>query len=462
MEKKANNRGHVLVIPYPTQGHINPMLQFSKRLSSKGLKATFATTVFISETMKPELLNFDIDFDTISDGCDEGRFFEVRSIDDYLVRLQTVGSKTLTELIIKHKNSPRPIDCILYDAFLPWVLDVAQQFGIVGIAFFTQACAVNYIYYYARNGLLSLPISSSMMPIVIPGLPLLDLRDMPSFIYVVGSYPSYFELLLNQFSNIDKADFILINTFYKLEQEVVDSMSKVMSQPLLTIGPTIPSMYLDKRLENDKDYDLNLFKLDSTSTCWLTSKPPCSVVYASFGSLANLTSDQMKELARGLKQTGFHFLWVVRSSELSKVPHGFIEEMGDKALIVSWIPQTEVLANEAIGCFFTHCGWNSTIEALCLGIPMVAMPQWTDQTTDAKLVEDVWKVGVRVNVREDGIVSGDEIERCIRQVMEGEEGIEMKRNAMKWKELAVEAVCEGGSSDKNIDELVSKILARCK
>ncbi|MFQ6627785.1 hypothetical protein Gotur_007295, partial [Gossypium turneri] len=341
MEKKANNRGHVLVIPYPTQGHINPMLQFSKRLSSKGLKATFATTVFISKTMKPELLNSDIDFDTISDGCDKGRFFEVGSVDEYLVRLQTVGSKTLTELIIKHKNSPRPIDCILYDAFLPWVLDVAQQFGIFGIAFFTQAWAVNYIYYYAHNGLLSLPISSSMMPIVIPGLPLLDLQDMPSFIYVVGSYPSYFELVLNQFSNIDKADFILINTFYKLEQEVVDSMSKVMTQPLLTIGPTIPSMYLDKRLENDKDYDLNLFKLDSTSTCWLTTKPPCSVVYVSFGSLANLTSDQMKELARGLKQTGFHFLWVVRSSELPKVPHGFIEEMGDKALIVTWIPQTE-------------------------------------------------------------------------------------------------------------------------
>ncbi|KAG4156603.1 hypothetical protein ERO13_D02G006800v2 [Gossypium hirsutum] len=462
MEKKANKRVHVLVIPYPSQGHINPMLQFSKRLSSKGLKATFATTVFISETMKPELLNSDIDFDTISDGCDEGGFLEVGSVDDYLVRLQTVGSKTLTELIIKHKNSPHPIDCILYDAFLPWVLDVAQQFGIVGIAFFTQACAVDYIYYCAHNGHLSLPISSSMMPIVIPGLPLLDLRDMPSFIYVEGSYPSYFELVLNQFSNIDKVDFILVNSFYKLEQEVVDSMSKVMTQPLLTIGPTIPSMYLDKRLENDKDYDLNLFKLDSNGTCWLTNKPPCSVVYVSFGSMANLTIDQMKELARGLKQTGFHFLWVVRSSELPKVPHGFIEEMGDKALIVTWIPQTEVLANEAIGCFFTHCGWNSTIEALCLGVPMVAMPQWTDQTTDAKLVEDVWKVGVRVNVREDGIVSGDEIERCIRQVMEGEQGIETKRNAMKWKELAVEAVCEGGSSDKNIDEMVSKILARCK
>lgn len=236
-------------------------------------------------------------------------------------------------------------------------------------------------------------------------------------------------------------------------------MSKVIS-PLLTIGPTIPSIYLDKRIENDKDYDLNLFKLDSSSSNWLSSKPPGSVVYVSFGSMAYLSIKQMEELAMGLKQTNFNFLWVVRSTEAAKIPQGFIEEIGDnKGLICNWIPQTEVLANEAVGCFFTHCGWNSTIEALCLGVPMVAMPQWTDQTTDAKFVEDVWKVGVRVNVNEeDGIVSREEIESCIRQVMEGEEGKVMKENAKKWKELAVEAVSEGGSSDKDIDEFVSKIL----
>ncbi|KAK8548254.1 hypothetical protein V6N13_054942 [Hibiscus sabdariffa] len=463
MEEKAKNSVHVLVIPYPSQGHINPMLQFSKRLSSKGLKPTFATTNFISQTMNPELLlGSDIDFDTISDGCDQGGFLEANDIDDYLVRLQAAGSRTLTELVLKYRNTPHPIDCILYDAFLPWALDVAKQFGIVGAAFFTQACAVNYIYYCAHHGVLSLPVSSSAVPIAIPGLPLLELRDMPSFIYVAGSYPSYFKMVLSQFSNVDQADFILVNTFYKLEQEVVDSMSKVMTPPLLTIGPTIPSVYLDQRLENDKDYDLNLFKLDSTSTHWLTSKTPGSVVYVSFGSMANLSIHQMEELARGLKQTGFDFLWVVRASEIAKVPDGFAEEMGDRALIANWIPQTEVLAHEAMGCFFTHGGWNSTIEALCLGVPMVVMPQWTDQTTDAKLVQDVWKVGVQVEVGEDGIVSRDEIEGCIRQVMEGEKGKAMKENALKWKELAVEAVCEGGSSDKNIDGFVSKILTQCK
>ena len=131
---------------------------------------------------------------------------------------------------------------------------------MLGAAFFTQTCAVNYIYYLVHNGLLKLPISSS--PVSIPGLPLLDPPDMPSFIYVAGQYPAYFEMVLNQFSNTDKVDFILVNTFYKLEDEVVDSMHKIC--PLLTIGPTIPSFYLDNRVDNDKDYDLNLFKLDKS------------------------------------------------------------------------------------------------------------------------------------------------------------------------------------------------------
>ncbi|XWS13100.1 hypothetical protein CRYUN_Cryun36dG0008600 [Craigia yunnanensis] len=196
-------------------------------------------------------------------------------------------------------------------------------------------------------------------------------------------------------------------------------------------------MFLDKRVENDKDYDFNLFKLDSNSTKWLSTKPTGSVVYVSFGSMANLSINQMEELAWGLKQTNFYFLWVVRSSEVDKIPDRFVEEMGDKGLISNWIPQTEVLANEAVGCFFTHCGWNSTIEAMCLGVPMVAMPQWTDQTTDVKFVEDIWKVGVRVKLDGNGIVSREEIESCIRQVMEGEKRKAMKENAKKWKELAI-------------------------
>ena len=144
---------------------------------------------------------------------------QAENIHDYLTKQHSSGSKTLAELIKKHAELGHPFDCIVYDAFLPWALDVAKQFGVFGAAFFTQARDVNYIYYHAYHGLLPLPLKST--PVSIPGLPLLELRDMPSFISVEGSYPAYFELVLKQFSNVHKADWVLVNTFYKLEEEVI-------------------------------------------------------------------------------------------------------------------------------------------------------------------------------------------------------------------------------------------------
>ncbi|KAL3506840.1 hypothetical protein ACH5RR_032222, partial [Cinchona calisaya] len=216
------------------------------------------------------------------------------------------------------------------------------------------------------------------------------------------------------------------------------AMSKVC--PLLTIGPTIPSFYLDNRVENDKDYGLNLFDLEpSISINWLHNKPKGSVIYVAFGSMVNFEENQMEELAWGLKESNFYFLWVVSACEEAKLPKDFVQKTSQKGLLVRWSPQLEVLSNEAIGCFFSHCGWNSSIEALSLGVPMVVMPQWTDQTTNAKLVQDVLKAGVRVKVDENGLVGREEIEGCLREVMEGERGKLMKSNAIKWRNLAKEA-----------------------
>ena len=230
--------------------------------------------------------------------------------------------------------------------------------------------------------------------------------------------------------------------------------------PVRPIGPTVPSMYLDKRVQDDTDYGLNVFKpMAEACTKWLEGKASKSVVYVSFGSLASLDAEGMAELAWGLKMTGKYFLWVVRASEESKLPKDFINETSEKGLIVSWCPQLEVLADKSIGCFVTHCGWNSTLEALSLGVPMVGMPQWTDQPTNAKYVTDVWKMGVKAEPDEKGIVTKEGIENFIRQVMEGERGEEITRKAKKWVELTRDAVDEGGTSDKNIDEFVSKLVS---
>lgn len=229
--------------------------------------------------------------------------------------------------------------------------------------------------------------------------------------------------------------------------------------PLRTIGPTIPSLYLDGKLQDNKDYCLSVYTPNiNASIEWLNERQNASVVYVSFGSLAKLGPKQMEELARGLRDSNEYFLWVVRSSEEAKLPKFLLEEKREKELVVSWCPQLDVLAHKATGCFITHCGWNSTLEALSLGVPMVAMPQWTDQCTNAKYVVDVWKMGSRAQPDEKGIVGREEVGRCVGEIMKGEKGKEIRKNSHKWRELAIKAVDEGGSSDKNIDEFVAKLI----
>lgn len=235
--------------------------------------------------------------------------------------------------------------------------------------------------------------------------------------------------------------------------QVVDWMTK--RWPIKTVGPTIPSAYLGNRLEDDKSYGLNKLKLQNDKILhWLNSKQISSVIYISFGSLVILPHQQVNELTNFLNSTHFSFLWVLRDSEIDKLPQNFAQNTSLKGLIVNWCSQLQVLSHNAVACFVTHCGWNSTIEALSLGVSMVAVPQWVDQTTNAKFVADVWKVGARVKMNGEGIATKEELETSIGHVVQGDE---IKHNSMKFNKLAREAVDEGGSSDKNIQEFVKAI-----
>ncbi|KAJ4956359.1 hypothetical protein NE237_013142 [Protea cynaroides] len=126
-------------------------------------------------------------------------------------------------------------------------------------------------------------------------------------------------------------------------------------------------------------------------------------------------------------------------------------------IIVRGLVEVEVLCNPSIGCFVTHCGWNLTTKGLVAGVSMVMFPQWTDQPTNAKLIKDVCKTGLRLTLSEDGLVEGDELKWCVEMVMEEESGEEMRKNAKRWKELAREAMMDGGSSDKILQAFVDEV-----
>ncbi|XP_031119333.1 UDP-glycosyltransferase 74F2-like isoform X4 [Ipomoea triloba] len=455
-ERGNQYKVHCLILPYPAQGHINPMLQFSKRLEAKGVKITIAITKFFLTTLQ-DLSSSHLSIETISDGFDEGGYSQAPSGQVYIEKFREVGSETLAQVIRRLRVGRFPVSCVVYDAFLPWVVDVAGEEGISGAAFFTQSCAVDGIYYYCQQGRFKVPLGGDQV-VEIPGLPCLEPKDMPSFIYSPESYPMALEMLMNQFCNIQKADWILVNTFYELELQVIDWMRKLWV--VGAIGPTVPSKYLDNQLPDDKEYGLSMFK-PMTEVCmkWLDDRQYGSVIYVSFGSMVKLQEEQMEELAWALRSSNRPFLWVVRSEEANKLPKNFLEEIEEetRGLVVSWCPQLQVLAHRAVGCFLTHCGWNSTLEAISLGVPMVAIPQWSDQATNSKLVMDKWKIGVRAKAGENGVVKREEIEECIRRVMEEEE---MRANTRKWKQVCREAMEEGGTSDRDIQDFISCLAAK--
>ncbi|XP_054781767.1 UDP-glycosyltransferase 74G1-like [Prosopis cineraria] len=458
-ETEARRSAHCVVLAYPAQGHINPMLEFSKRLQDGGISATLVSTRFFCNKLH-KLPGSNIAVETISDGFDDGGINEaVRRKVNYYDRLREVGTQTLIELIEKLNETGKPVDCIVYDSFLTWALEVSRKLGLLGVSFLTQNICVDSIYYHVNMGKLKLPLVKDEN-ISLPGLTCFEPWDMPSFLYEYEPGSAVLDLVVGQFSNIEEADWILCNSFYELEIEVADCMRKIWPK-LRTVGPTIPYKFLtnntnNKKVEDEEDYGFAIFKSEEC-TKWLDNQPKQTVVFVSLGTMVSINEEQMEELAWGLTDSEVAFLWVVRESEESKIPSNFPRRT-QKSLVVPWCHQLKVLSHEAIGCFVTHCGWNSTLEALSLGVPMVLMPLWSDQRTNAKIIKDVWKVGVRVQFDEKGIVRRQALKKSIREIMKEEGRSEVKNNAIKWKNLATKAVNNGGSSWNNIEEFKDSLI----
>ncbi|KAI7753869.1 hypothetical protein M8C21_025625 [Ambrosia artemisiifolia] len=436
----------ILIVAYPTQGHINPSLRFANRLVNLGVDVTFSTSVSVTRHIDIQTTRHGLTFAPFSDGHHNG-LQPTTTLQQFFLDFSTNGASAIADIISSAMAEGQPFDHLVYTTIVPWAAKVAHAHKLKSTLLWCQPAIVLDIYYYNFNGyqdLISCNNNNPTFPINLPGLPSLTIDDLPSF--MKASSPKEEDYVLpfmkEHIDALKISPRILVNTFDALEVEPIRAIDKLV---MLPVGPLVPS---------NNSFVCDLFEKPKEDYIeWLNTKPKSSVVYVSFGSMATLSIDQAQaeEMAYGLVESGRPFLWVIRDGgqarKLSK-----IEVLKKQGMIVSWCSQVEVLNHQAVGSFLMHGGWNSTVEALAAGVPVVAFPLWADQWTNAKMIEDVWKAGVKVKRREgDGMVEGKEIKRCVEMVMED---VEIRRNAKKWKELASEALDDGGSSAINLQSFV--------
>ncbi|KAI5599672.1 hypothetical protein BDE02_02G211900 [Populus trichocarpa] len=465
---------HFLLLTYPAQGHINPALQFAKGLTRIGALVTLVTSLSAGRRMSKTLFPDGLSFVTFSDGYDDG-FKPEDDRDHFTSELKRRGSQTLNELIVDSAKEGKPVTCLVYTMLLHWASEVARAQHLPAALLWIQPATVFDIYYYYFNGYGDIfnNCKDTSYAIELPGLPPLASRDLPSFVLPSNTYTFALQMFQEQLEQLSQETNpkVLVNSFDALELGAMNATEKFN---LIGIGPLIPSAFLDGKDPLDKSFGGDIFHGSEDYTEWLNSKTKSSVVYVSFGSILVLSKRQIEEIARGLVDSGLTFLWVIRDEQKKNEVKEEEEEEEDhlracreailerQGMIVPWCCQVEVLSHPSIGCFVTHCGWNSTLESLVCEVPVVAFPHWTDQGTNAKLIADVWKTGVRVVANEEGIVEGDEIKRCLDLVMaHGKTGEDIRKNAKKWKDLARDAVKEGGSSDKNLKAFVQDVGEGC-
>lgn len=209
---------------------------------------------------------------------------------------------------------------------------------------------------------------------------------------------------------------------------------------------------------------------------WLDEQPNGSVLFISFGSGGALSHKQFLELAHGLEMSEQRFLWVIRSPNdkittatyfsiqnqndpISYLPQGFIERTKGKCLLVpSWAPQAQILSHSSTGGFLSHCGWNSILESVVHGVPLIAWPLYAEQNMNAVMLTDGLKVALRPKKMDEnnGLICRLEIANAVKGLMEGEEGKKCRSIMKDLKDYASKALSEDGSSTKALDELASR------
>ncbi|PKU68169.1 hydroquinone glucosyltransferase-like [Dendrobium catenatum] len=465
---EANPKAHVVLLPSPGIGHLTPLAQLAKRLVlNHKLSATIITFSDLSSGIQQSLLS------SLPNGVTSVSLpaipLDDLSINTHIVtRLSVMISRSvpfLRETLLTLQKT-RHIVAYIIDHFGGETLSLASELSIPRYIF----CTTNFFY---LSFLLNLPSlyhdkhddHNPNQFLFLPGCTPLHRKDYSRS--AIDKNSEVFQWMLRHSKHHDQVDGIMVNSFEAMEGGPARFLKERGNgkPPVFSIGPLTCNSRSDKRQAE-------------SGVClrWLDQQPGRSVLFIAFGSGGTLSFKQTKEMALGLEMSGQRFLWVVRKpvdvdassayfnqchgkhNPLGFLPEGFVERMKGKGMVVpSWAPQEEILAHGAIGGFLSHCGWNSTLESIVNGVPMITWPLYSEQPMNAVMLVEGAKVALRPTVmNNDEVVGKEAIADVVKDLMEGEGGKDVRKRMHELKDAAMKAVGADGSSNKALAQMVNK------
>ncbi|XP_038719705.1 UDP-glycosyltransferase 73C1-like [Tripterygium wilfordii] len=472
---------HFVLFPFMAQGHITPMIDIARLFAERGVLITIVTTPVNAARIKPILdraiesglpiklveVQFPCSEAGLPDGCESIdmlpspglglRFFEATDM-----LLEPVEKKL-------EGIAPKP-SCIISDICLPYTSHIAKKYRVPRISFNGYCCFSMLCWHNLQVFKVLKNITSEDEYFIVPGLS--DRIEMTK-----AQLPWYnltsTDKFINQVVSAEGSSYgFIINTFENLEPEYVKDYKRAKENKVWCVGP----VSLCNKDKFDKVHRGNKTSIEEYEcTKWLESWQPGSILYVCLGTLCNLIPSQLIELALGLEESDKPFIWAIRGGDKTKEFENWISENGYEErikgrglLIRGWAPQILILSHPAIGGFLTHCGWNSTLEAICAGVPMITLPLLGDQFLNEKLVVQVLRIGVRVGVdapllwgeeeTSGWLVKKEDVKNAIDKLMgQGEEKERIGQRAKALGQMSKRALEKGGSSHIDITSLIEEI-----
>ncbi|XP_061344107.1 UDP-glycosyltransferase 82A1 [Gastrolobium bilobum] len=415
---KHLNKQRIILVPYPAQGHVGPMQKLASAFLSHGFEPVIVLPQYIHHQI---LLHVDykddeIKYVAVPDGLEEDTAPDFFAIESAMEN----NMPTHLEDMLHKLTEDGEVVCLVVDLLASWAIEVANRFGIP-IAGFWPAMLATYRLISAipdlvRSGLISdagLAQHEGKICFV-PEMPIVSTEDLPWLIGTVAARKARFKFWIRTLERSRTLKWLLVNSFpdeSKLEQQT--QLANMLLQGCPRVLPISPIC------RNQLTKNLSFWEEDLSCLKWLSNQKANSVVYISFGSwVSPIGEAKLKSLALALEDSGRPFIWVLRSTWRQGLPIGFLERVfkQGKGRVVSWAPQTEILQHESVGCYVTHCGWNSTLEALQFQKRLLCYPVAGDQFVNCAYIVQVWRVGLKLN----GLGQKD-VEEGLTRVMEDKE-----------------------------------------